>query len=99
MTVATRDMVQEVTTKEEAKQKRRVVGTLGFAQLGDFGEGQIANSMFPAIRDALGLNLAALGMITAVRRIVQFFVMPIWGAISDRYSNLALANVCGRSHG
>ncbi len=85
MTAITPEVVREVSS-EEKSQKKRVVATLGFAQLGDFGEGQIANSMFPAIREALGLNLAALGTITAVRRIVAFIMMPIWGAISDRYS-------------
>ena len=85
MAVIAPEMVKEVTA-EEKSQKKRVVATLGFAQLGDFGEGQIANSMFPAIRESLGLNLAALGTITAVRRIVAFLMMPVWGAISDRYS-------------
>ena len=71
---------------EQSENKRGIIGALGFAQLGDFGEQQVINSMFPAIRDALGLNISALGDITALKRIVQVLAMPTWGAISDRYS-------------
>ena len=73
-------------TKTVKKVKRRTIWTMGFAMLGDFGESQIANSMFPAIRDALGLSTSALGTITAVRRAALAISMPIWGAISDRYT-------------
>jgi predicted MFS family arabinose efflux permease len=69
-----------------SKAKRSAIGALGFAQLGDFGEQQIINSMFPAIRIALGLDVGALGTITALKRVVQVVAMPVWGALSDRYS-------------
>lgn len=68
------------------KAKRNAIGALGFAQLGDFGEHLVINSMFPAIRDAMGLDVGALGTITALKRVVQVVAMPIWGALSDRYS-------------
>ncbi|MGB0384018.1 MAG: MFS transporter [Ardenticatenaceae bacterium] len=82
--------VIDQSSNVDRKIKRRTIGALSFAQLGDFGEGQIINSMFPAVRDALGLNVAALGTITAVRRVVQTISMPIWGAISDRYSRKSI---------
>ena len=47
--------------KTVEKVKRRTLWTMGFAMFGDFGESQIANSMFPAIRAALGLETSALG--------------------------------------
>ena len=52
--------------------------TLAIAQVVDFGEGQIANSFFPAIRDALGLNAGALsaGFIILVDRPFREGVLP-----------------------
>lgn len=79
-------MSMKVEEAAKSDNKRGIIGALGFAQLGDFGEQQVVNSMFPAIRDALGLNIGALGTITALKRIVQVLAMPTWGAISDRYS-------------
>ena len=83
-------LVIDQSRNVDQKVKRRTIGALSFAQLSDFGELQIINSMFPAVRDALGLNVAALGTITAVRRAVQTISIPIWGAISDRYSRKSI---------
>ena len=78
--------VEAPSAVDAGKTKKSAIAALGFAQLGDFGEQQIINSMFPAIRTALGLDIAALGTITALKRIVQVVAMPAWGAISDRFS-------------
>ncbi len=63
---------------------------LAIAQFGDFGESQVNNSMFPAIRAALGLDISALGLILAAKRGVQIVGTPLWGYLADRFSRKAV---------
>lgn len=68
----------------------RALIALAVAQFGDYGESQISNSMFPAIRAALGVDVSALGLILAVKRGVQIVGTPVWGFIADRFSRKAV---------
>jgi len=59
---------------------------LGFGHFVDQGEGQAMSTLFPAIRDALGLTYGNLGVIAGIRNILQTLSAPLWGYVADRYS-------------
>jgi MFS family permease len=67
-------------------QKGRILTALGFGFFIDSAEDQALPMLFPAIRDSLGLNYAALSMINSIRIIFQTFSGPIWGILADRYN-------------
>jgi MFS family permease len=52
----------------------------------DQGEGQALSVLFPAMRAALGLNYADLGVISGWRNILQSLGSPVWGFLADRFS-------------
>ncbi len=68
------------------RQTGRILTALGFGFFIDSAEDQALPMLFPAIRDSLGLNYAALSVINSVRIIFQTFSGPIWGVLADRYN-------------
>jgi MFS family permease len=73
----------------ESKAKRQrfaVLAVLGFGFFIDSAEDVALPMLFPAIRSALGLDVAALGLMTGVRIIFQTFSGPFWGMAADRFS-------------
>ncbi|MFT2817486.1 MFS transporter [Leifsonia sp. A12D58] len=58
---------------------------LAFASVVDGFEGGLVNTLFPVIRDALGLQTSALGILTAVSRFARMLFGPIWASLADRY--------------
>jgi MFS family permease len=64
----------------------RILTALGFGFFIDSAEDQALPLLFPAIRDSLGLNYAALSVINSIRIIFQTFSGPIWGVLADRYN-------------
>ena len=58
---------------------------LGFASIVDGFEGGLVNTLFPVIRDALGLQTSALGILTAISRFARMLFGPIWAALADRF--------------
>lgn len=58
---------------------------LAFAGIVDGFEGGLINTLFPVIRDALGLQTSALGILTAISRFARMIFGPIWAALADRY--------------
>jgi MFS family permease len=78
--------VDILKTNKSKSQKGRILTALGFGFFIDSAEDQALPMLFPAIRDSLGLNYAALSMINSIRIIFQTFSGPIWGMLADRYS-------------
>lgn len=61
------------------------VAALGFGHFVDQGEGQAMSTLFPAMRDALGLSYGNLGVIATIRLILQTLSQPFWGYLADRF--------------
>jgi MFS family permease len=66
--------------------RARILTALGFGFFIDSAEDVALPMLFPAIRDSLGLNYAALSVINSIRIIFQTFSGPFWGVLADRYS-------------
>jgi MFS family permease len=58
---------------------------LAFATIVDGFEGGLVNTLFPVIRDALGLQTSALGILTAISRFARMLFGPVWAALADRF--------------
>jgi MFS family permease len=77
----------DLTPKTKQKnQKGRILTALGFGFFIDSAEDQALPMLFPAVRDSLGLNYAALSIINSIRIIFQTFSGPFWGMLADRYN-------------
>ena len=86
-TQAQRTYGTDTSTTRVAKVKGRGGGlvALGFASLVDGFEGGLVNTLFPVIRDALGLQTSALGILTAISRFARMLFGPIWASLADRF--------------
>lgn len=58
---------------------------LAFAGIVDGFEGGLVNTLFPVIRDALGLQTSALGIMTAMSRFARMLFGPVWAGLADRF--------------
>jgi MFS family permease len=58
---------------------------LAFASIVDGFEGGLVNTLFPVIRDALGLQTSALGIMTAMSRFARMLFGPVWAGLADRF--------------
>lgn len=70
---------------KKPKGRGRGLLALGFASIVDGFEGGLVNTLFPVIRDALGLQTSALGILTAISRFARMLFGPIWASLADRY--------------
>lgn len=75
-----------IEDRKPKSQRGRILTALGFGFFIDSAEDQALPMLFPAIRDSLGLNYAALSVINSIRIIFQTFSGPIWGVLADRYN-------------
>jgi len=66
--------------------RARILTALGFGFFIDSAEDVALPMLFPAVRNSLGLNYAALSMINSIRIIFQTFSGPFWGMAADRYN-------------
>lgn len=75
------------TVQSPTKPKGRWLSTImmAFSLVIDTAEGGLVNSLFPVIRDALGLNLANLGVFASISRFARMIFGPIWAMVADRY--------------
>jgi MFS family permease len=73
--------------REEAAHKSRwtTVGCLSLLQLTENSEGGLVNTVFPIIRAGLGLDLGALGVLTAVGKFARMLTGPMWAIFADRF--------------
>jgi MFS family permease len=63
---------------------------LAFGNTIDTADGGLVNALFPAIRQALGLNLEMLGLFTALSRISRMIFGPLWALAADRWNRKAI---------
>ncbi|MFE6853198.1 MFS transporter [Streptomyces sp. NPDC057674] len=78
------------TTKDPTgttvKGRWRQLSLLGGALLVDNTEASLISGLFPVIRQALGVSLGALGILTAAGKIVGVLAGPLWVWVAQRWS-------------
>ncbi|MFD4421816.1 MFS transporter [Agromyces sp. NPDC058484] len=70
---------------EKVKGRGGGLVALAFASIVDGFEGGLVNTLFPVIRDSLGLQTSALGILTAMSRFARMLFGPIWAGLADRF--------------
>lgn len=77
----------EAIQKQPQKVKGRWKGLLSmaFSFIIDNTEGGLINSLFPVIRDALGMNLSALGIFSSISKFARMIFGPTWAILADKY--------------
>jgi len=76
--------------KQEAGRRWRSVYSLAFGNAIDNADGKLLNFIFPSIRDALRLNLEALGLLTAIGLVSRMLMGPLWAVAGDRWNRKTL---------
>ncbi|MBT3336945.1 MAG: MFS transporter [Anaerolineae bacterium] len=79
--------VSSAVQDEFEKPKGRWGGLLSmaFSFVVDNTEGGLINGLFPVIRDALGLNLGALGIFSSISKFARMIFGPLWAMVADKY--------------
>lgn len=77
-----------VMPKSEVRVKGRwrQLSLLGGTMLVDSTEASLVSSLFPLIRQSLGVSLGALGILTAAGKTVGAFTGPLWVWVAERWS-------------
>ncbi|SCF56749.1 MFS transporter [Streptomyces sp. Ncost-T10-10d] len=88
------DVAHLPTTPGEKPRSWRQVALLGGLISADSGEGSVVSVLFPALRTALGLPLAALGVLVGVGKLVGVVFGPVWVAVAERYPRKNVLGVC-----
>lgn len=71
--------------KDKPKGRGGSLLALGFANIVDNQEGGLINSLFPIIRDALGMSISALGIFSSISKFARMIFGPLWSILADRY--------------
>ncbi|WP_367048551.1 MFS transporter [Streptomyces sp. Je 1-332] len=74
------------TAEVRVKGRWRQLSLLGGTMLVDSTEASLVSSLFPLIRQSLGVSLGALGILTASGKIVGAFTGPFWVWAAQRWS-------------
>ncbi|MGY0491201.1 MFS transporter [Streptomyces sp. WG-D5] len=74
------------TAEVPVKGRWRQLSLLGGTMLVDSTEASLVSSLFPLIRQSLGVSLGALGILTASGKIVGAFTGPFWVWAAQRWS-------------
>ena len=69
------------TQSQKFKGRWRGLFAMAFSFVIDNTEGGLINSLFPVIRDALGLSLAALGIFSSISRFARMIFGPLWAMV------------------
>ncbi|MCZ0983560.1 MFS transporter [Streptomyces diastatochromogenes] len=72
----------------------RQLSLLGGAMLVDNTEAGMIGGLFPVIRQALGLSLGALGVLTAAGKLIGVVTTPLWVWAAHRWSRKTVLVVC-----
>jgi len=72
------------------RRRWRSLVSLALGQMIDTADGGLVNALFPAIRQALHLNLEALGLFTAISRVARMVFGPLWAMAGDRWNRKTL---------
>ncbi|MGW6060283.1 MFS transporter [Streptomyces sp. NPDC055189] len=70
----------------KVKGRWRQLSLLGGTMLVDSTEASLVSSLFPLIRQSLGVSLGALGILTAAGKIAGAFTGPLWVWAAQRWS-------------
>ncbi|WP_329624869.1 MFS transporter [Streptomyces sp. NBC_01255] len=73
-------------TPVQVKGRWRQLSLLGGTMLVDSTEASLVSSLFPLIRQSLGVSLGALGILTAAGKIAGAFTAPFWVWAAQRWS-------------
>lgn len=68
------------------KHRWHSVFSLAFGNAIDNADGKLLNFIFPSIRQALHLNLEALGLLTAIGLVARMIFGPLWALAGDRWN-------------
>ncbi len=77
------DVATSVEPQPVANRWRHLALLSGLISM-DNSEGAVASALFPVVRVALGLPLAALGLMVAVHKIIQMIFGPVWVLVAAR---------------
>jgi MFS family permease len=58
---------------------------MAFAFISDNTEGGLVNTLFPVIRQSLGLGVEALGVMSSISRFARMIFGPLWSMLADKY--------------
>jgi len=80
-------VVSDAVPEQPQKVKGRWGGLLAmaFSFVIDNTEGGLINSLFPVIRDALGMSLSALGIFSSISKFARMIFGPLWAMLADKY--------------
>lgn len=73
------------TPSASRKGRWRSLSALAVASVSDNAENGLVNTLFPVIRQAFGLGLDALGLITSISRFARMLFGPLWSMAADRF--------------
>ncbi|WP_420036405.1 MFS transporter [Streptomyces sp. cg28] len=74
------------TAEVQVTGRWRQLSLLGGTMLVDSTEASLVSSLFPLIRQSLGVSLGALGVLTAASKVVGAFTGPFWVWAAQRWS-------------
>jgi MFS family permease len=77
--------VGQKPTTESRKGRWRSLSAMAVAFVSDNTESGLVNTLFPVIRQALGLGLDALGLLTSISRFARMIFGPLWSMAADKY--------------
>ncbi|MGA5192615.1 MFS transporter [Streptomyces exfoliatus] len=72
----------------------RQLSLLGGAMVVDNTEAGVIGGLFPVIRQALGLSLGALGILTAAGKLIGVITAPLWVWAAHRWSRKTVLVIC-----
>ncbi|MFD8008833.1 MFS transporter [Streptomyces sp. NPDC058955] len=85
---------QRETSTAPVPGRWRQLSLLGGAMLVDNTEAGLIGGLFPVIRQALGLSLGALGILTAAGKLVGVLTTPLWVWAAHRWSRKTVLVIC-----
>ncbi len=78
--------IMDSTIEINTEGRSRTQAVINTANIIDYADAQIDISVYQAVEVEFGLNPTELGMITAVRALLQSVATPFWGVLADKYS-------------
>ena len=70
---------------EQPKHRWRSLSVLAVGLICDNTEGGLVNTLFPVIRQALGLGVDALGILASISKFARMLFGPAWSLAADRF--------------
>lgn len=77
---------QDRTTAANSFTRWKSLLAFAFATIVDDSEKNLVNGLFPTIRQALGLSLIDLSLLTNINKIMSAVLGPIWAMAADRFN-------------